>query len=356
MTHLSQPEPAQLDASRRTAFLPESPTWEEWSRMFVDTDLWEPVVREICHREGIPVERVTSGFPGTNAVFMLETGDNRELVIKLAPPQCREDQHAELAIGRALAGRVPVPDIVASGVLHDRTDWPWFIMKRMPGVAAREVRSHMPRDQWLKLCREAGRLVGGIHATPLSAVNGMDAAAAENAWRLQWREQPAKTLARLREEQVFPEGDIARLQSFHPQDAAAGTNAVPAPHAPLSLVNADLTEDHLLVVEEAGQWRIGALIDLADGCMAPVAYEWPALWFGLLGRDREALHAFFSGYDPAWRDTPAFWTGLLAYTLAHRFGFNMLRDAVARGTENTEPRPLEALFPEFSAAYRSWPR
>ena len=347
MPRLPQQETNPHDDTARTAFLPESPTWEEWSRIYVDTDLWDPVVREICRREVIRVTRVTSGFPGTNAVFLLDIEEGREYVIKIAPPQCREYQRTELSIGRALAGRVPVPEVVASGVFHDRTDWPWFIMTRMPGVAVREVRSHMPRNQWLMLCREAGRLVKDIHATPLSTVDGMDKTVAQSDWQRQWCEQPLNTLTRLTEEKALPEEALVRLRALHLQSMTAETEAIPDSLQPLTLVNADLTEDHLLVVEDACQWRIGALIDLADGCMAPVAYEWPALWFGLLGRDREALHAFFSGYDPAWRDTPAFWKSLLAYTLAHRFGFNMLRDAVANGATGSL---LADLFPEFAEA------
>lgn len=348
MPNLPPHETKASPDSSRTAFLPASPTWEDWSGMYVDTDLWTPVIRAICHGEGIPVERIHCGFPGTNAVFLLDTGDGSELVIKIAPPQCREDQRTELAIGRALSGRIPVPAIVASGVFHDRTDWPWFIMTRMPGVAAREVRGGMRRDQWLALCREAGMLVKGIHATPLSALTGMDGVTADAAWQNQWREQPQTTLVRLRQEKVFSVEDLTRLQAFHRRTMDSGTRPAPASGDHLTLVNADLTEDHLLVMEEAGQWRIGALIDLADGCLAPAAYEWPALWFGLLGRDREALHAFFSGYDPAWRDTPAFWTSLLAHVLAHRFGFHMLRDAMAKGGAGSLP---DDLFPEFAAIW-----
>ena len=164
--------------------------------------------------------RVTSGFPGTNAVFLLDIEEGREYVIKIAPPQCREDQRTELSIGRALAGRAPVPEVVASGVFHDRTDWPWFIMTRMPGVAVREVRSHMPRNQWLMLCREAGRLVKDIHATPLSTVDGMDKTVAQSDWQRQWCEQPLNTLTRLTEEKALPE-TICSLWKTHANGGSA---------------------------------------------------------------------------------------------------------------------------------------
>src|SRR5450756_2156449 len=72
------------NAAETVLFLPLVTTWEEWSRIFTDITLWEPAIREICRKEGIAVTTVQPGFPGTNAVFLLDD----KMVIKISPPQC----------------------------------------------------------------------------------------------------------------------------------------------------------------------------------------------------------------------------------------------------------------------------
>ena len=86
-------------------------SWEEWGRIFTDITVWEPAIREICRREGISVTTVYPGFPGTNAVFLLDD----KMVIKISPPQCHDDHRNELEIGRVLGNRVPIPKVLCAG-------------------------------------------------------------------------------------------------------------------------------------------------------------------------------------------------------------------------------------------------
>ena len=303
-------------SATRTSLLPAEVSWEAWAGMYTDLPLWEPVIQEICRQQDYPVQRITAGFPGTNAVFLL---DDRS-VIKIAPPQCREDQQNELDISLALTGRLPVPGILASGVFTDRIDWPWFLMEYKPGFAAREVRGGMERTNWLGICREAGRLVREIHATPLGNLKSIDSS--QKGWRSFCADQQQKAIEALRRTDLLDAAGMMEAKDF--LDAQA------FPEEPLVLVNADLTEDHLLLVEVDGCWRISALIDLADGRVAPSAFEWPALWFGLLGRDKEALIDFLDAYQPGLKPDDAFRRILLGFTLLHPFGRNMLSDAHTR--------------------------
>jgi len=300
----------------RSAMLPGEISWETWSCLYTDTARWDPVIREICRREGIPVERITAGFPGTNAVFLLDA----RLVIKIAPPQCHQDQRNELDIGRTLSGRIPVPRILASGIFPDRVDWPWFLMEYRPGKALRELRGCLSRKNWLDICKQTGGIVRVIHDTPLQDLTMIDTSSA--TWDAY--------VALRRQEAIASFAESKTLDASLLSEATRFLDGFPVQDQPLVLVNADLTEDHLLLVEENGTWTISALIDLADGLVAPAAYEWPALWFGLLGRDREGLDAFLHAYHPGWKSDDSFRRKLIGYTLLHRFGRNMLSDALER--------------------------
>lgn len=297
-------------------FLPLVTTWEEWCRIFTDITLWEPAVREICRIEGIAVTTVSPGFPGSNAVFLLDD----KMVIKISPPQYHDDHRNELDIGRALGNRVPIPKVLLSGVFHDRIDWPWFIMEYRPGLAVREVRSRMDRENWLEICRGAGAITREIHATALSELKCVDTT----------REGWTTFVESRRTDAINALMDAGVPKSSVLDEVISLIEEFPFPESPLVLVNADLTEDHLLLVEQNGIWRISSLIDLADSQVAAVPYEWPALWFGLLGQDKESLASFLETYDPELRADADFRRILLAYALLHRFCWKGIRDILRK--------------------------
>jgi hypothetical protein len=59
-----------------------------------------------------------------------------------------------------------------------------------------------------------------------------------------------------------------------------------------------LTEDHILLEQDHGRWRISGLIDFGDALIAPREYEWIALWFGALECHADEFMAFMRGYKP----------------------------------------------------------
>ena len=67
--------------------LPAIHTWAEWASLFTNVPRWTPVVHAIGRQAAIPIERIEAGFPGTNAVFVLD----RTYVLKIYAPFCRRD-------------------------------------------------------------------------------------------------------------------------------------------------------------------------------------------------------------------------------------------------------------------------
>lgn len=311
--------------------------WQDWGRMFADTALWRPVVRQICRQEGVAAaDEVEAGYPGSCAVFVV---DGR-VVVKIYPPMLQRDFWREQEVYRLLGKRLgrTLPAVLAQGVFQDEIEWPYLVLEFRPGQAIREVRRLIPADNLLGLAQEVGELIRAVHDTPLDGLQHFDPRPA--VWQEFVRQRQTAILEELREKAILPEEIVADIAAAFEE----GEPGLPADFQP-RLLNADLTEDHLLLVEQEGRWRISALIDWADAEVGATAYEWPALWFGCCQRDPMMLRPILRAYDPDRRLDESFGRQALLHTLLHRFGADM----VAIGLEG---RPVASLA-ELQA--RLWP-
>ena len=126
-------------------FLPAVETREQWSAIFRDMALWEPVVAEICSQERLRYSHVEASYPGTNAVFLLD----RRFALKVYCPLW-PDFSVERELHVALAGGVvPLPKLVSSGRFVDRNPWNYLVTEFLDGVpcsrAARRPPPGRPR-------------------------------------------------------------------------------------------------------------------------------------------------------------------------------------------------------------------
>lgn len=321
--------------------LPPVHDWVEWGALFTDAALWRPAIVRLWATETPPlavrtglarVGRVTAGFPGTCAVFILD----ETVVIKFFPPMVAGDFIREREVYRLLAGRVPeMPRLLAGGVLRDRIAWPYLVTSFCPGQAWREALTDMLPAERLAIARTLGERIGRVHRTAVAPGGAWPSA---DAW-------PRFIEARLAAAPVA-------LRASLPAAVAAAAGALLRQTDWFAgrpcLLHADLTEDHAFVAHRDGCWRLSGLLDWADAEVGDPLYEWVALYFGFCGRDAGLLRAFLAGYDPA-APLPARHQ-LLAYTLLHRFGLSIIDDILGR----EERRDLgsidelaERLFPDF---------
>ena len=84
--------------------LPDIKTWQEWGGMFTDVAQWRAAVDEICRREQIRYRQIMAGYPGTNAVFVLD----RSYVVKIYAPFCHEDFDLERTLYPILSGQANI--------------------------------------------------------------------------------------------------------------------------------------------------------------------------------------------------------------------------------------------------------
>jgi hygromycin-B 7''-O-kinase len=312
--------------------LPIPQSWHEWGRMFTDAALWRPAVQQIYRASGLGVAgEVEAGYPGTCAVFIV---DGRA-VVKIYPPTLHRDFGREREAYRLLDGRLgrTLPAVLAEGIFQDQIEWPYLILEFRPGQAIREVWPAIPADNRLALAAELGELIRAVHNTPLVDTEHFDPRPV--AWQVFVQERQAAALDELRQKAGLPEKVLAEIGELFAQ----GEPALPAGFQPC-LLNADVTEDHLLLVEQNGRWRLSALIDWADAEVGAPAYEWPALWFSACQQEAAVLRHFARAYDPTLILDEAFAREALLYTLLHRFGAEM----VAMGWQRLRgDRPVSSL-------------
>jgi hygromycin-B 7''-O-kinase len=281
-------------------------TREEWGRVFTDLAVWRPMVEAICRRHGVAADRVRAGHPGSNAVFVV----NEQVVVKISAPIFREEFEPEQEVTALVAGRtaLPVPRILDRGVIDAGQEWPYFVMTHLPGERIGEVWERVPRGDRERIAEELGRMTRAIHDLPAADLRLLDTTSAGWASFVQRQIEgcPAHHSGG-----SLPPHLVAQIPAF-----LAGVELLPA--SPPRLLNADITEDHVLLDETPRGWEITGLIDFGDAMAGDPEYEFVCVHLGALAGDRAAFRAFRAGYGLDAVD-PQFSRRMLAWTLLHRF-------------------------------------
>ena len=297
--------------------LPTVETKRDWSPIFTDVGVWEPVIREICSQEGLSFSQMQAGYPGTHAVFILD----RKYVIKVYAPFWR-DFHIEPQVHSLLSenSNLPLPGIVTTGVFMDRIEWPYLITEFVQGTAIWEARHRIDIPNLLEVAAELGQMIRTLHQTDVTAIQS------GAQWRENWLEllqrRGAECITEVRQKAILSQSALEQLQAFLQRLTAALEDSS------LTLVHGDLTEDNLLLKEGRGKWRIAGLIDFGDAKIGVREYKWPPLWFDLLHQDVEAMRIFLNAYDPSMAINQEFLQQCLAWTLLHDFGSDIIDAAL----------------------------
>jgi hygromycin-B 7''-O-kinase len=322
--------------------LPEVRGWPEWGPIFTDAALWRPVIEQVWAADpnlaawtGSPQpRRIEPGFPGTCAVFII---DDR-VVLKFFPPMAARDFDRERSAYRLIGGVSPhLPRLLAEGVFDDRIEWPYLALSRLPGQAWRDARAELSWEARCATLRELGRLMRVVHDTPVPESGSWPAAV---DWARFVAARRPRVAADLRARTALPGWVIRELDEL----VAATDWLIERPR----LLNADLTEDHFLVEQRGGRWRMTGLIDWADAEVGDVGYEWIALWFSICRQEARLFGAFIEGYDALQRLVEFRSERFMAFTALHRFGANMINEALtpaAQREAGSLRRLQQTLFP-----------
>ena len=298
----------------------ESP--DSYSQHFMDAGLWEPYVRQVCHRHHLdPCQDIRPGLAGTYPTFIV----NDRWVIKFfgrlfdGALSFAVEQEAARLVTQALP--VPALTFLASGNLFPRDapwQWPYLVSAFVPGVSIGEVLARLSSAAKHNLVAEMGQVVRAIHHISLQGstvfpprwqgfLDFLDAQRQACYERHRaWGSLPPRLLRQL-EEFLLPTSSLVDV-SYPPH-----------------LVHADITRDHLLGVLAGDSWVTRALIDWGDAMVGNIYYELLALHLDLFGCELPLLRGFLNSYG--FSKTPDFPRKAMTMSLLHQYN---VMDAVTR--------------------------
>ena len=240
--------------------MPQLPTLDvseaAYRRRFAEPDFGLDLAEVVADRCRLPrplVRRVE----GSNLVFRAGDGP----WIKICPPYWRDAFDAEVRVTEAAQGRLPapIPAIVESGELED---WRYLVSTHVPGVQIQEVLPSLGGAELERIAADLGQFMRAFHAV---AVPGFERQFGP------WSRYLDERLAGARELHLSRGVDPARVD----QIAALLAARAPALRAlgPPVLIHADLTAEHVMLVESGGTWRLSGILDLADAMVAPAELD-----------------------------------------------------------------------------------
>lgn len=292
--------------------LPEIKSEEDYRAVFANTDTWMPAMRVLCERHGLDAGDLRRTTLGSHVVFRTE-----DRIVKLFAGIWSEDFVSERAALANIRG-LPVPELIAEGELEG---WPYMVMSFVSGTPALEVSEELGEEERIGVVRQLGEMMRQLHESPFVPELATD-------WGALMKERIARADEHHGAEEPWRGWIRERLAGFEE-----------SPFDPV-LLSADITEDHLLLSEEGGQWKITGFIDFGDAMMGHPHYEFVApLCFYTFGQpklSRVLVEAYGLRLTAERADR------LTTYCLLHEFG--RLKDFLRRYPAKDGPGFHRALW------------
>ncbi|PKL74854.1 MAG: hypothetical protein CVV27_18375 [Candidatus Melainabacteria bacterium HGW-Melainabacteria-1] len=280
-------------------FLPQVSGLADYRPWFEQTEPWLPAMQEICRRHHLDPADLQRIPEGSAIVFAV--GD---MVIKLLPPFWRAELDQDLAGLQLVNNRLPVstPELIATDSL---LDWAYLITRRLPGQAAKGLWPKMSSADQGRICYQLGEVMAALHQIqPPYLIQGSP----KTEWAEFVQAQQTGFVARQLSHGLAPESVEAFALALEQSAPAISLNSEGR------LLHCDLTDEHLLLEEINGQWRLTGLLDFGDAMIGARAYEFAAPC-ALLTRHQPALRqTLIAGYGQSISEAQ-----LLAAALLHRF-------------------------------------
>ncbi len=255
-----------------------------WSEIFQNITAFEPLVRHILDRHGLPQTSIENTTPGSHAVFRCG-----EYLVKIFAPDtfgwdCESDFVTEaVTMRRANRLGIAVPELVAHGRIDDRYHVRYLIQRFIGGTEF--GKKELSSDEKTNVGKQL-RMICDRMNVPCERFNDYDflAGALESP---KWDR--------------FPE-------SFRRERAEFLRNRS---HGGAVYVHGDIHADNAIYGDDGNVW----ILDFADSILAPVEYEYAALFPGLFRMETPYFDGFFGTWEP---ETVA---DMLTYGLClHKFG------------------------------------
>ena len=149
-----------------------------------------------------------------------------------------------------------MPRVIAEGELEG---WPYLVLEPLPGIPLNQVWEQVEARDRAAICETLGGVMAALHAVP---TDGLGAIAVD--WPAWLAERRAGFAAAQAERGASPEW-IAAALDFLAEMWPEITTGAPV------LLNADITDEHVLLAREGDRWRMTGLIDFGDAMLGDAA-------------------------------------------------------------------------------------
>jgi len=303
--------PVHWDKADR-AMLPAITSKAEYRALYMDNAAWLPSMEAICERHGLDAAKLRREPPGTHIVYRVGS-----YILKLFCTLWGDDFGAERAVLRHVQG-LQTPQRIAEGELEG---WPYLIMTVMPGRPVNEVWDRLSMAEKRSILEHTGAFMRDLH---------MQAPVPE--FEMDWALFLAERVKQWEEHHQPGEGwrDWIRERVCDFQEP---------PFEPV-LLNADITDEHVLVEHRDGRWQFTGVIDFGDAMMGHPHYEFVAPLICLAIGEPALSRALVESYGMDL--TPALAGRLTTYCLLHKFA--RLSDILERCPVSSGPELHRALW------------
>ena len=295
---------------------------DNYRKLFMDAEFWQPYVFAALGKEGLPCKKVRGGIAGTYPTFIV---DDR-YVIKFFGRLFNGEKtfEAELHASQLVkpVHEIPVPALVTQGRLYDDGSdwsWPYLVFEYLDGISIGEAWDQLSTGSKLEIASEMGQTVRCLHSVPLGD---------DRHFKSNWDEfrkflelQKINCAIRIKNAGSLPVHLLGQIDSYLlPIDRLVETD-----HNP-HLIHSDLTRDHLLGRICNGRWKPSGWIDFGDSMVGNIYYELIALHLDLFRCDKHLLEIFLKSYDLEQSLRSDFAVRAMNMTLLHQFSEYILPD------------------------------
>ena len=275
---------------RVPAVLPAITSKAEYRALYMDTAAWLPVMEAICTRHELDASKLQREPPGTHIVF--RAGSR---ILKLFCTLWGDDFDSERAVLQHLHG-LQTPQLVADGEIEG---WPYLIITAIPGRPVGEVWDRLDMTEKRSILEHLGAFMQALHEhAPIPELE-MDWSQFLTERVEQWEEHHQA-------EGVWRDWIRGRVSGFH------------EPTFGPVLLNADITDEHVLVINHGGRWQFSGVIDFGDAMMGHPHYEFVAPLVCLTIGEPPLARTLVESYGMEL--TPALAERLTTYCLLHKYG------------------------------------
>lgn len=286
-------------------------TIQKWTTVFTDPHYWHPLVEYIFNKHDFPqLQQIRAGHPGSNAVFWV----NETFIVKIFGPWWEEYADRELELYQHLAPfeNLLIPKVLAWGSVEAGQRWKYIIIEGCAGEPIGDVWGDVPRENHLQIAEHLGEIVQALHRVPVAGIQSMETGI--HYWREFVQSRVKNCVVHHRERGSLPEHLLRQIPDY----LERAMPLFPDDFSPC-IVNADLTEDHVLLSQTDAGWQVTGIIDFGDVEIGHRDYEWVALFLGAFDCDTEVMGAFLRTYEHPNGIDPRFNHRMMAYSILHRY-------------------------------------